>query len=361
MSKNVYRRLQQTLNTHPVGFAASETGADIELLKHIFTPQQAELVTRLDWHFQSTEEVYKNTSDLATSQDDLSRKLHDILKHGGLNYRRRDHEMWAIAPLVVGMYEYQVNRMSSQFVADLNQYWQSPKADAPVRDRPRQMRVIPIGQTITPDNRIARFEDITHIVDSAQDSIALLECICRKKRAMDGHSCERTARAESCIAFRDFAEQCIEQGAGRRISKDEAYDALAESQAEGLVLMPSNSKTAEFVCSCCPDCCGAFAGLKYADAPAQVALNNYQASVDAQECIGCRSCEGICPIEAVQLRNDTAVVDLKRCIGCGVCVVRCETGAIRLEPKADSVTPPDTLDDLYELYDTLRQPTQESE
>lgn len=359
MSEDVYRRLQKTLNSHPVGFRESETGADIRLLKHIFTPEQAEIVSRLDWHYQTTEELYEKVSDLVSSPETLSQILHDILKQGGLNYRRRGHEMWAIAPLVVGMYEYQVDRLSPEFLADLQEYWRSPKIDPPAPERPAQMRVIPIGESITPDHRIARFEDIAQLVDSAEESIALLECICRKNKAMQGHSCERTSRAESCMAFRDFAEQSIEQGTGRRITRDEARDALLQSQAEGLVLMPSNSLTAQFVCSCCPDCCGVLTGIRHVEAPAQVALNNYQANVDAEACTGCGSCVEICPIEAVQLHDDVAAVDPKRCIGCGVCVVRCESDAIRLERKPDPVTPPDTLDDLYEIYDSLRRPTQE--
>ena len=355
MPENVYRRLQQALNSHPVGFRASETGADIQLLKHIFTPEQAEIVSRLDWHFQSTETIYEKVSDIVSTQEELSLILHKILRRGGLMYRRREQEMWALAPLVVGMYEYQVDRLTPEMLVDAEEYWQSPKSDPPAPKRPGQMRVIPIGKSITQEHHVARFEDIAHMVDSAGESIALIECICRKTAAMEGHSCERTSRAESCMGFRDFAEQYIEQGTGRRISREEAYEALRKSQEEGLVLMPSNSQSAEFVCSCCPDCCGMLRGIKYADVPADIALNNYQACVDSDLCIACNECVEICPMDAVRIQDIVAVIDLKRCIGCGVCVVRCAPEAIRLERKTDTVTPPDTMDDLYTLYDSLRQ------
>ena len=38
MKHEVYRRLQQHLDTHPVGFAASEDDSDVRLLAKIFTP-----------------------------------------------------------------------------------------------------------------------------------------------------------------------------------------------------------------------------------------------------------------------------------------------------------------------------------
>jgi len=355
MSESVYRRLQQALNKHPVGFRTSETGADIRLLKHIFTPEQAELASRLDWHFQSTKTIYDKVSDIVSSREELSLMLHDILQRGGLTYRRREREMWALAPLVVGMYEYQVDRITPEMLADAEEYWASPKSDPPPPERPSQMRVIPIGTSITVEHHVARFEDIAHMINSAGKSIALIECICRKTAAMEGHTCERTSRAESCMGFRDFAEQYIEQGAGRRISREEAYEALKKSQEEGLVLMPSNSQSAEFVCSCCPDCCGMLRGIKHAEVPADVALNNYQARVDSDLCIGCNECVEICPLDAVRIADDTAVVDLKRCIGCGVCVVRCAPEAITLQRTTETVTPPDTMDDLYEMYDSIRR------
>ena len=354
MSDEVYRRLQQKLDTHPVGFPGATDDSDIKLLKHIFTPEQAEIVSRLDWRFQTVEEILPQVSDLVGSTEELSAKLHEILTNGGILFRLDNGGSWAIAPLVIGMYEFQVDRLTKGFLADMEAYGKSQKRSTPPPPRPGQLRVIPIQKSITPELNVAVYEEIVALVDEAGESIALLECICRKARRLGGHECERTERLESCMAFLDFAEHTIEQGTARRITRDEALEALETSQREGLVLMPSNSKEPQFVCSCCSDCCGVLWGLKHSKRPADAAESNYRASVVAETCTACGSCEEMCPMEAIATDAGTAVVDENRCIGCGVCVLQCETDSISLVRKPEVRTPPDTFDDLYKLYDATR-------
>ena len=40
---DIYRRLQQHLDQMPVGFPRAESGADIRVLKHLFTPEEAKI------------------------------------------------------------------------------------------------------------------------------------------------------------------------------------------------------------------------------------------------------------------------------------------------------------------------------
>jgi hypothetical protein len=47
------------------------------------------------------------------------------------------------------------------------------------------------------------------------------------------------------MAFRDFAEQAVAQGIGRRISRDEATAILKANPEDGLVFLPSNAKPAQ--------------------------------------------------------------------------------------------------------------------
>ena len=117
-----------------------------------------------------------------------------------------------MAPLVVGMYEFQVGRLEPDLLDAFGAYWSSEKTGTVRQGRRPQMRVIPIGKSVAPEIRIAQFDEIGRHIESAGESIAITECICRKTRAMGGHSCERTDRLESCMALSDWAEQYIEQG-----------------------------------------------------------------------------------------------------------------------------------------------------
>ena len=172
---------------------------------------------------------------------------------------------------------------------------------------------------------------------------------------MDGHECERTERLETCMMFRDWADHYIAIGAGRPISEEEAIEILEHNQKEGLVLMPSNSQEAQFVCSCCPDCCGGLRTLRSLERPAERALTKYQAAVTSDLCIACDACVEMCPMDAISTESGTAVIDEARCIGCGVCVTQCESEAIHLRPTGKKLDTPKSLDDLYETYYRINQ------
>lgn len=55
------------------------------------------------------------------------------------------------------------------------------------------------------------------------------------------------------------------------------------------------------------------------------------ASVESEMCVGCGTCQDVCPAGAISV-NETARVDPKRCIGCGCCVEQCPRGALALHP-----------------------------
>ena len=44
---SIYRDLQQHLDKGPVGYPATESGVDIRLLRHLFTPEEARIATCL--------------------------------------------------------------------------------------------------------------------------------------------------------------------------------------------------------------------------------------------------------------------------------------------------------------------------
>jgi heterodisulfide reductase subunit A len=62
----------------------------------------------------------------------------------------------------------------------------------------------------------------------------------------------------------------------------------------------------------------------------EVALEPIKASVDHDQCSGCRICNGLCPFNAIAYIEDDQVSDINPalCQGCGTCVAACPAGAI---------------------------------
>lgn len=57
--------------------------------------------------------------------------------------------------------------------------------------------------------------------------------------------------------------------------------------------------------------------------------SDFKALVDPDMCLGCGTCQEVCPADAITVEG-IAEVDSKRCIGCGHCVDQCPQGALAL-------------------------------
>ncbi|MBW6462950.1 MAG: hypothetical protein K0B84_02015 [Firmicutes bacterium] len=49
MADEIYRRLQQQLDSYSVGFPATESGVEIKILEYLFSKEDAELFRETGW------------------------------------------------------------------------------------------------------------------------------------------------------------------------------------------------------------------------------------------------------------------------------------------------------------------------
>jgi electron transport complex protein RnfB len=345
-----YRELQQHLDKMPVGYPATTSGVEINLLKTIFTPEEAKIATHLDYKHKTVDQIFETAQADVGSKEELAQSLDEIVAKGGIARRERDgKKQYALLPLVLwGIYEYQLKRLSPEFLQSFGQYLQSEFGYELATSPLPKMRVIPVEESVPAEHQVATYDELRHLIDGAGEHIGLQECICRKVMDLQGKPCQSTDRREVCMSFGDLAELYIEEGWGRRISQQEALAFARQNEEEGLVLMPGNEQEAAFMCACCSDCCGMLGMLKYQPRPADAVASNYYAQVNVELCTGTGTCAGRCPIEAVQLTNGTAAVDLGRCIGCGLCVPTCPQRALSLVQKAQPVVPPRTEEELFD-------------
>ena len=60
---DAYRNLQEHLDKMPVGFPATESGVEINLLKTIFTPEQAKIATHLDYKHKTLDQIFETAKE----------------------------------------------------------------------------------------------------------------------------------------------------------------------------------------------------------------------------------------------------------------------------------------------------------
>jgi Pyruvate/2-oxoacid:ferredoxin oxidoreductase delta subunit len=349
----IYIKLQKHLNSQPVGFPATRTGVEIKILKHIFTPEEAEIVTFLSYKFEPLKTIFGKVEHLVESPEELENILDPIQKKGGIESKiKNGTKHYCCAPLVVGMYEFQLGRLTPEFIKDFNEYTSDKKFGIEfLSTELPQMRTIPVSKSIHPQHNVSTFDEVTTLLREAEDPFVIIECICRKKKSMEGRSCEVTDRKDTCLAIGSMAQMVLQSGTGREITRDAALSIIEQNQKQGLILQPSNTEKAEFICSCCGCCCGMLAVHKNIPKPLDFWASNFQAVVDTETCVGCGTCQQWCQVGAVSVSENEqkAVVDLNRCLGCGVCVANCPTESISLLKKPTEIRPPQTREALFDI------------
>jgi len=170
------------------------------------------------------------------------------------------------------------------------------------------------------------------------NNLAVTHCLCRLAHKIEGDPCRLDLPEESHIWVGKFADHFVNNGLGRRITKDEALAITKEVREKGgvheVMHYHMNVKDLDLaLCSCCWDCCTSLGGYNRCLIP--VALNSdYIARIeDISKCMGCGTCVKICPVEAISLKDGKARHDEKLCIGCGLCEFHCPEEIVVMEPK----------------------------
>jgi len=350
----VFHRLRKHLDNQAVGFPATESGAEIPLLKKLFTPDEARLALNLSYKPTPTDVIARAAAS-EFSPEQVEALLDSMQARGSIGWKRKQGtSYWWVLPLVIGMYEGRDGRIDPDFEASADAYFQTGDfGKAFVAARPSQMRTIPVDMSISVEHHAASYDQIREIVDAARGPFLVLPCICRSKAAWQGKPCKKTSRLETCLGFGDAAAMVLRRKQGREIAKAEVVSILRLNQDDGLVLQPSNAQNPSFICSCCGCCCGLLGIQKRLTRPVEFWTTSFHAAVDGTACKGCGKCMQRCQVNAVSLAGipKRAEVDLNRCIGCGLCVPACESRAIQLKKnQPQTVLPADE----EELYDRIK-------
>jgi Pyruvate/2-oxoacid:ferredoxin oxidoreductase delta subunit len=328
--KDIYERLRERLDMFPQGFPATKSGVELKILRQLFSPEEAEIMFFLRPY---PEPVTTISERMGREESALAEILYDMSKKGLiLRGAIQGYNFYFMAPWMVGIWEFQLNRLNQENIPLYEKYFEEGVVPERRRTKTAGFRVIPIERQLKDDTEVQPFEKVSEILESSQ-RFAVADCICRKEAKMMGHGCNKLM--EACMTFDLAAQYYIENGLGREISKEEARKVLLKAEESGLVHHSSNHKDRKiFVCNCCGCCCKALLHINKYNNPAAIAHSSYYAVVDAEICTACETCVERCQVNAVRMEDHVSVILRDRCIGCGLCASACPTESITMVKKA---------------------------
>jgi len=347
-TENVFRRLQRHIDKMPVAYPATESGVELRVLKHLFTPEEAEMALHLSAIPEPIEKIHSRARKDGVELKELRQALNRLAAKGAIHKAKVDGKPhYAKVMLAIGMYEFQANRLTKEFHSDVLEYMEGDFGKAFHTKKTSQMRTIPISEEVVPERTIGTYDGARELVMESKGPFAVINCVCRQGADLQEDPCKQTEIRETCLLLGEFAQATVGAGAARELSREEMVEILERADKEGMVLQPQNTQDPHFICCCCGCCCGVLATVKKLPRPAEYFDTNYYAEVVGELCTECETCADRCQMEAITYVDGVSSVDPVLCIGCGLCVTTCPSEAIQLYQKTETKTPPKSQDALY--------------
>jgi Pyruvate/2-oxoacid:ferredoxin oxidoreductase delta subunit len=330
---DIYEQLAERMSALPNGFPRLASGVEVDILRRIFTPEQAAVAAHLQREAQTPAQI---AAHMARDEKEISALLKDMARAELVWPARKDRALgFRLAPFVVGVYEahlWQMDRASAEL---FERYMAEGGAKALMQMQPPLQRVIPAQESIEAES-ILPYDDVKKLMLRAR-GFSVRDCVCRHERSLLGKAC--AAPVHNCLSFGESDRPPH----ANTITQAQALAILDQSEVAGLVHTVMNTVESVFyVCNCCGCCCALLRGLNEYGESGAVARANYYAEITSDECSNCGVCFDRCQVHAIVDSPDGYRVDRARCIGCGLCITGCPSHAARLYPlpAAQIVHPP---------------------
>ena len=327
MEKDVYRKVQEQLDRYSIGFPATESGVEIDILKLLFTEEEAalfsEMTGELETPASAAGRLNRPVEELAEALEKMAAK--------GLLYRRRQGEAveYSAIPFIHGLLEFQALWEPKDLVWLTGNYIREKLKDNMAGGG--RMRILPIRESVDVKHQVASYDDACEILKK-EDFIAVADCSCRLQRKLFDRACD--SPLEVCIMVGPMAHYYIENKMGRQISLDEALKILEDCHAAGLVMQTQSVTRPFMICNCCKCCCGFLGAVRRMPNPAELVISNHRTLIDQELCSGCEICLDKCQVKAITMNPEgRAEINYDRCIACGLCASACPVNVITLVPK----------------------------
>ncbi|MBN1289247.1 MAG: 4Fe-4S binding protein [Actinobacteria bacterium] len=334
--ESVYEELRQHLDKQPIG--APESPEIIEILSTLFTSDEARLAASMPFRPKDPEEIAEKAG---IPVDEAKTHLESMADKGLVFAREKDGKWgYALFSIMPGIFEFPYMKGKTRELKKLDPLWHRYLEKLGYERGGEGVtfsRIVPIQEEIEDNPGILTYDKVYDLIEKAE-VVGIGNCACR---TLEGN-CNNPL--EACMFFDDTCKYLVERGFGRYITKEEMKKKLQEFDELGLVHTVNDSQdNLQFVCNCCPCCCGFLRPLVKSDKPTWLAESGYQPEINEDECNGCGICEDRCPSSAMEVVDELAEADLDLCIGCGLCATGCPNDAIELIRREEPPVPIPTM------------------
>jgi electron transport complex protein RnfB len=340
MDKEIYHRLAQQLDALPIGFPATRSGVELELLARIFAPEEAALAALMGPMPEPAAAIALRAGlpgELVESQ--LGEMAHRGLIRASVDGGKA---RFSLLPFLVGIYEEQLPRMDAHLARLFERYYRETQGGSVIQDTPPVHRVIPVEAAIPVDIEILPHEWASRLVQEAR-SWAVRDCVCRTQQRLLGQGCDHPL--DVCLVFAPVEGAFDHSDVDRPLTTEEALLILHQAADAGLVHTVYNFREGlHHICNCCTCACMFLRAVAEFGRFSGIARSDFRSVVEDELCIGCGECIERCPFGALSLQDQACVVECGRCMGCGLCAAACPTGALRLERLSEDEIPVLPLD-----------------
>lgn len=300
------------------------------------------LAVGIDEHSkEELQQIYQDTFGKQEYEEHFEDTWFEIMDCGFLIAGEKNYQNYMMTPIFPGWLELStagpLNEKRKAILNKWSEFWKLLKLiniapvryytnlqiDKDLKEKPAWMstyvasgkKVITLDQPLTSEQQVRPTGDIYRILEKHKDEIAVMNCICRVHKMLEGGKCDSNMPLDGCMNVGPLTEQLVANGISRKISFEEACDLLYEFEKKGaihtLYHYHNDSNKDEFnICNCCNDCC-----LLYASP-----LKGYLSKV------------------FVHSFYVPKMIDESRCIGCNLCGKKCATGATYYDKKKKNLS-----------------------
>ncbi|NHJ49668.1 MAG: hypothetical protein FK733_17895 [Asgard group archaeon] len=321
-----YDKLATTLNRIPNGFPILEDNSHLEVLKWIFTPDEAELFSRMKLSGETAKKISRR---LKIPIEKLKKKLEIMHEKGQIRTftTRRGKKKYGLYPFVIGIYEEQLHRMNEEFAKLFEEFALKTRGLEIFTNDPPIQRIIPINRAIKTELVVKTYNQAEKLIQRAK-SWGVRDCICRTQQELIGNGCSYPKSV--CMEF-SYKENAYDNSkVTEAITKERAMELLYEAEEAGLVHTTMNIESGHpYICNCCNCCCGILRSLTEFKQTKAIVKSDYTLAINEESCIGCKKCLDRCQFSALEIIDKKCIVN-DNCIGCGVCTLVCPKDAMNL-------------------------------